>query len=88
MSENQTAVGSAVFLSAVDQGLSIDAESFGLGEGCEDAFVHDQRDRHVGEQSVAMSLLATEVIEFLLCLIVIITLYQVYIWKYPFRRRG
>ncbi len=61
--EHQTAVRSVVLLSAVDKGLSIHAEGLSLGKRSVDALVHDERDGHVGKQSVAVSLLATKVVE-------------------------
>ena len=64
VAEDQTAVGGVVFLGAVDQGLGVDAQGFGLCQSGVDALVKNERYRHVGQQGVAVSFLAAEMVEF------------------------
>ncbi len=64
IAEDEAAVGHGVFLGAVDQGLSIDAECLCLCKRGVDTLVEDERDGHIGKQGSAVSFLAAKVIEF------------------------
>ena len=64
--EDQTPVLHVIFLAAVKQGLSKNAEIFGLCERGEDSLVENQRRRHIRKHSVAVGVLAAEVVEFLI----------------------
>ena len=64
--EDEATVGHIILLGAVDKGLGINTQSFGLCQGGIDSLVHDEGNGHVGEQRVAVSLLSAKVVEFLI----------------------
>ena len=66
VAEDEAAVGHCIFLSAVDKGLGIDAESLSLSKRCVDTLVEDERDGHIGQHRRTVSCLAAKVIEFLI----------------------
>ena len=64
VAEDEATVSHVVFLATCDDGLGEYTERLSLSHSGEDALVHDQRDGHVAEQRLAMTLLAAEMIEF------------------------
>ena len=66
LSEDDTTCVRGVFLSAGQQGLDVYAKSLSLSDRGEDALVQDERCSHVGKHSLAVRLLTTEMIEFLI----------------------
>ena len=54
VAEDDTAVVGGVLFRAVDDGLDIDSESLGFGNGGLDTLMHDERRGHVGKHRNAM----------------------------------